>query len=265
MRHGQILYERRSGAVIAVGSSSASIECRIFPERRLFKSAKPHLHHRSVHRYALIICLIAAIPTIAFDRQGDWTGDYERCNRHRELLKRESMDIGVRFSTTNSTLAEQFAYALSFWATIVDMKWHRVEDTTCALQILDGDADLFRSAVVARAQFPRASSFQGWIAFNPAISMSAPELFVTAVHEFGHVLGLPHNADPSSVMYFLRTQGPVVLDEDDLSALARHHKLRSTIIRPVLVPEPVATQSKRLRDQASRNIERVSGLPDELR
>jgi hypothetical protein len=201
------------------------------------ESVNRHQRQSRVCRHALTMCLIAAIPAIASERQGDWTGGYERCDHHSELLRREPMEIGVRFSTSNRKLAEQFASALSFWATIVEMKWHRVEDMSCAVQIVDGTTDLFQSAVVARAQFPHASSFQGWIAFNPAVSLPSPELFVTAVHEFGHVLGLPHSTNPSSAMYFLRTHGPVFLDEADLSALARHHKLRLRVIRhPVLVP-----------------------------
>jgi hypothetical protein len=61
----------------------------------------------------------------------------------------------------------------------------------------------FQPAEVARAQFPGRPSFQGWIALDPKASMAANELFFMSVHELGHVFGLPHSNNASSVMYFL--------------------------------------------------------------
>jgi hypothetical protein len=107
------------------------------------------------------------------------------------------------------------------------MEWHSVNGRECAIQVVDGPRRLFASAQSARAQFPTAQSFQGWIAFNPRMTLPANELFTTAVHEIGHLLGLPHSANPSSVMYFLYLDGPVCLDSADLSALAARHKLRT--------------------------------------
>jgi hypothetical protein len=57
--------------------------------------------------------------------------------------------------------------------------------------------------------------------------LPADELFVTAVHELGHLLGLQHSSNASSVMYFLALDGPVFLDSADLAALATRHRLRA--------------------------------------
>jgi len=116
---------------------------------------------------------------------------------------------------------------MSFWADIVDMNWHEEDSRDCAIQVVDGEPGLFGPAQVARAQFPGTAVFQGWIAFNPRVSRSANELFVTAVHELGHVLGLTHSSNASSVMYYLAVDGPVYLDSADLAALAARHRLRT--------------------------------------
>ena len=136
------------------------------------------------------------------------------------------MHLGVRFATSNPVLAAEFGRALSFWAGILDMDWHRDDSRECVIQIVDGHSGLFKPGEVARAQFPGAGRFQGWIAFNPKVNLSADDLFLTAIHELGHVLGLSHSCNPSSVMYFLSREGPTFVDGADLRALAARHKLR---------------------------------------
>jgi len=54
----------------------------------------------------------------------------------------------------------------------------------------------------------------------------------------GHLLGLAHNPNSSSVMYFLRLDGPVFLDAADLSALATRHKLRASLDKPLAINAP---------------------------
>ena len=192
-----------------------------------------------MQKRAAILCLTAAF-SLQGERPNDWTGAYPQCDRHTEVLKREAMDVGVRFSTSNRVLAAEFARAMNFWSTILDMAWYREDSRACAIQVLDGNPGLFKPAEVARAQFPWIASFQGWIVFNPRVFMPREELFITAVHELGHVLGLQHRTNPASVMYFLRLNGPLFLDDSDLAALAIRHKLRA-VMPPVLV-SPVRCQ-----------------------
>jgi hypothetical protein len=182
-------------------------------------------YHSRVARTIAMLFIVALVAN-AEQRPGDWSGAYPPCDGHAQLLKYGGMDVGVRFSTARPDLAVEFGRALDFWASIIDMKWHPTENRNCAMQVLDGSPRLFEPAQVARAQFPAARSFQGWIAFNPEVSLSRAELFITAVHEIGHLLGLPHSTNASSVMYFLRLDGPVFVDRADFEVLATRHKLR---------------------------------------
>jgi len=184
-------------------------------------------HQLRVPKRAMMLCLMIAAGMRAGDQPGAWTGPYTPCDSHAEVLKREPMDLGVRFSTSNPTLKAEFARAMSFWASILDVDWHEEDSRACAIQAIDGDPGLFRPGEVARAQFPGLPAYQGWIAFNPRVSLPANELFLTAVHELGHLLGLPHSSNASSVMYFLALDGPVFLDRADLAALATRHRLRA--------------------------------------
>ena len=182
--------------------------------------------HRMPKRVT-VLCLAMAFTLRAGDRPGTWTGPYAPCDGHAEVLKREPMSLGVRFATSDPKLTAEFARAMTFWAGILDMNWHEEDSRACAIQVVDGDPGLFGPAEVARAQFPGTPEFQGWIAFNPKTSLPANELFLTAVHELGHLLGLPHSSNGSSVMYFLALDGPVFLDSADLAALAARHRLRA--------------------------------------
>ena len=182
---------------------------------------------RRVPKRAMMLCLMIAFTMRAGERPGEWTGPYPLCDGHAEVLKREPMNLGVRFSTSNPKLTAEFARAMSFWASVLDMNWHEEDSLACSIQVVDGDLGLFKPGEAARAQFPGAPAFQGWIAFNPKVSLPADELFLAAVHELGHLLGLPHSSNASSVMYFLALDGPVFLDRADLAALSARHRLRA--------------------------------------
>jgi hypothetical protein len=160
----------------------------------------------------------------------NWSGNYPPCNRHPDLLTRDHVDLGVRISTANTSLARQFAKAMDFWTGILDLEWHQVDSPDCSIQLVDGTPELFDpAAIAARAQIPDRPAFQGWIAFNPVSRLTEHEMFLVSVHEIGHLLGLPHNPNGSSVMYFLKLDESVSLDSADLDALADRHKLRTGI------------------------------------
>jgi hypothetical protein len=184
----------------------------------------------------LPLWLLVFLSTLKGEVPANWTADYPPCNRHAELLKQGHMDIGVRLDTANRILAQQFRLAMDSWAIVLDLDWHEEDTQNCSIEVVDGDRGLFESAprlIVARSQFPDRLDFQGWIAFNPAQTLGETELFWTAVHEIGHMLGLPHSLNAKSVMYGLTLDGIECLDPIDLAALAAHHKLRvSEIDKP---------------------------------
>ena len=146
-----------------------------------------------------IACLLTASPMLPGERIANWSANYSPCDRHSELLNNTRLNLGVRFSTSNPQLAAECARALDFWATVLDMGWHEDDTRNCAIQIVDGRPDLLVRGQLARAHLPDRSKFQGWIAFNPGSSLTANERFFVAVHELGHVFGLPHNPSAWSV------------------------------------------------------------------
>jgi hypothetical protein len=161
------------------------------------------------------------------ETRANWSANYPPCNQHSELLKQGHMDLGVRLATANPFLAEQFRRALDAWARVLDLDWHEDDTQNCAIQLVDGVPELFHpTLVVARAHLPDRPNFQGWIAFNTMQRLDEAELYRIAVHEIGHMLGLPHSSSANSVMYFLNLEGLERLDPADLAELAKHHKLR---------------------------------------
>jgi hypothetical protein len=168
----------------------------------------------------------------------NWEGPYRPCRNHYDLLSREHMDLGVRISTSNLVLAEQFGRAMNFWSEILDMTWHEAGADNCSVQLVEGTPELFASSdgytwATARAQLPDRGGFQGWIAFNPALSSTTEQMFRDAVHEIGHLFGLHHNPSVLSVMYFDDFGQDRSLDLADLRALAEMHKLRPLILGQV--------------------------------
>jgi Matrixin len=159
----------------------------------------------------------------------NWADDFEPCHRSAELFKRDHMELGVWIHTSNTVLAAEFRRAMNFWADVLDLTWHEEDTLQCSIQVFEGSPALFaaNNITAARSQFTERANFYGWIAFNPRCPLSGTEMYLTAVHEIGHILGLRHNLNPRSVMYFLNPEGPARLDRKDFAVLAARHKLRS--------------------------------------
>ena len=188
-------------------------------------------------RIAALLPALTLPVSFADQRTVNWQGDFPPCHQRFELLKRDPMNLGVKISTSNAVLAHQFREALDFWATVVDMNWHEDESDSCAMELVDGTPAILKTSIVARSQFTEWDNFQGWIAFNPRAPLTNTELYLTAVHEIGHMLGLKHNPSMHSVMYYLDLEGTEVLDPTDLATLAMRHKLRVTSLS-----EPIAVE-----------------------
>ena len=164
----------------------------------------------------------------------NWSANYPPCNRHSELLTQEHMDLGVRVTTANKVLAQQFRRAMDTWASLIDLDWHEDDTQNCSIQLVDGNRQLFRpAAIAARSQMPDRPDFYGWIAFNPGQTLSETEMYRISLHEIGHVLGLRHSSNARSVMYGFNLDDQEWLDPTDLAALATRHKLRiATLDKP---------------------------------
>jgi hypothetical protein len=158
----------------------------------------------------------------------NWTSADEPCARYDDLRKPVLGDIGVKIDATGPW-ADGFRRALSFWNTVLAANFHQETDlVSCAIRIFNAGPAILNNAIVARSQLTDRDNFRGKIAVSPeaAKTMSSTEIYGTAVHELGHILGLKHNASSQSVMYFLDVNGTDVLDRNDISEPSTRHNLR---------------------------------------
>src|ERR1700759_1103400 len=96
------------------------------------------LRIRAAIRIASLLPLLTLPESFADQRTSNWAGDFPPCNQRSELLKRDSMNLGVKFSTSNPVLAHEFRQAMDFWSQVLDMNWHEDDSSSCALQLVDG-------------------------------------------------------------------------------------------------------------------------------
>jgi hypothetical protein len=181
----------------------------------------------------LVVFLTGSLAQAASPNR-NWSGPYSPCLKHDVLLRRGHMELGVKISTPNVILAQQFERAMDYWSEVLDMTWHEVDSDNCSVQLVDGTPELFASSgctcTAARSQLPDRLGFQGWIAFNPAMRSTAEQMFRDSVHELGHLFGLQHNPSSASVMFFDNFDQDGALDLFDLRALAVMHKLRPLVL-----------------------------------
>jgi hypothetical protein len=166
---------------------------------------------------------------LAADPAANWSANLPQCNHRSDFLKHGPMNLGVRFNTANLVLEQQFRRAMDFWASVLDLEWHEDSTATCSMEVSDGARKLFEPTphnMVARSQFPDRRDFQGWIVFNPVVTLTPAESYRISVHEIGHLLGLKHNSNTRSVMYDLDLECSQELDATDLASLRARHKLR---------------------------------------
>jgi hypothetical protein len=182
---------------------------------------------------AVFLCFSITLSTAK--ASPNWTGAYAPCTHHGDLLSHEYVDLGVRISSSNAVLEREFKRAMDFWLQVLDIDWHEVTSEDCSIQLVDGTPDVFAfdggcSCAIARSQFPGEPDFQGWVAFNPMLASTPGEMFRDSVHEIGHLFGLHHNPDISSVMFFSDFGQDASLAITDLKALAAMHRLRRGIL-----------------------------------
>ena len=182
--------------------------------------------------------------------RSNWTSPDAPCAKYNDLRKFSLGAIGVRIDASEPW-ADGFQRALKFWNLVLAANFHEERDlNVCAVRIINGKPDLLTGAIVARSQVPDWSGFRGKIAVNSAAAkhLSREEIYGAAVHELGHMLGLKHNANIHSVMYFLDVEGTEALDSKDVSNLSKCHELRRAMFSKTFVPiQPARYRSLRNR------------------
>jgi hypothetical protein len=168
--------------------------------------------------------------------QSNWASADAPCAKYDDLRNSVLGDIGVKIDAAEPW-ADGFRRALRFWNTVLAANFHEETNlNACAVRIINGGPAILDKAIIARSQLTRWGNFRGMIAVSPgaAKALSRAEMYGAAIHEFGHMLGLKHNASSQSVMYFLNVNGTEVLDTKDILDLSTRHKLRAAARRYAL-------------------------------
>jgi hypothetical protein len=170
--------------------------------------------------------------------QSNWISADAPCAKLDNVRKPLLREIGVKIDAAEPWAAA-FRHALRFWNTVLEANFHEETDlSACSVRIIDDSPGILGHAVAARSQITSLANFGGKIAVSQvaAKEMDRSEIYAAAVHEIGHLLGLKHNSNIHSVMYFLDVDGTGVLDGKDILELSRRHELRPTIFAKGFVP-----------------------------
>ena len=170
--------------------------------------------------------------------QSNWTTPDLPCAKFEDLRKPIIGSAGVRIDAAEPW-PDGFRQALRFWNTVLNANFHEEADlNACSVRIIEGGPSILKSAIAARSQVTDRANFQGKIAVSQVVSkeMNSAEIYATAVHELGHMLGLKHNESSRSVMYFLNVDGTEVLDRQDILELSRRHELRPEVLEKSILP-----------------------------
>jgi hypothetical protein len=236
----------------AVPNQDRRMGIRIF--RRTLNKSKP------LAAGAIAVWLGCACQVISPAQESsgsNWTSVDEACARYDNLRNRVLGNIGVRIDV-NGPCADGFRRAVRYWNTVLAANFYEDKNLgACSVRIINGGPDILNHAMVARSQIIEWVNFQGKIAVDPgaAKEMNSAEIYGAAVHELGHMLGLKHNANIHSVMYFLDLDGTEGLDSKDVSDLRAHHQLRPAAISAGFLP--IQTVQPERTSGASFNSRRV--------
>lgn len=128
----------------------------------------------------------------------------------------------------------QIEAALAEWARYVQITFQRgacYGDRTLTFSwVADdhGDQTVFRGREMAHAFWPPPLSDEplaGDVHFRASVAWTARDIYLAALHEVGHALGLMHGRDPWGVMYSV-TNGTLTLQRSDIEALRLHYARR---------------------------------------
>lgn len=129
--------------------------------------------------------------------------------------------------------------AFDAWEAVADLSFNQVIDQTGDVVIgggyLEGSNTLgYGGFYVSLRPYSYSSISSGFLDFDRRDWSDSGILFGVALHEIGHVLGLDHSDDPSSVMYYLYSSDKNSLRPDDIDGIQSLYGAAS--VSPV--PEP---------------------------